>query len=82
MTKNFIELKGRTWILKVHRVLNWGRLTQDKKIVMLGASQRSLRRLNTGENFEFTFRKKKKKKEQIMYKYKNYIDIRFLMRKE
>lgn len=61
MTKNFIELKGRTWILKVHRVLNGGRLTQDKQIVMLGASQRSLRTLNTGENFEFTFRKNKRK---------------------
>lgn len=57
MTKNFIELKGRTWILKVHRVLNGGRLTQDKQIVKLGASQRSLRTPNTGENFEFTFRK-------------------------
>ena len=60
VTKNFIELKGRTWILKVHRVLNGGRLTQDKQIVKLRASQRSLTTPNTGENFESLLSEKTK----------------------
>lgn len=60
MTKNFIELKGTAWILKVQGI-KWGQI-DSRQTVKLGASQRSLRTLNTGENFESLLSEKTKER--------------------
>lgn len=63
MTKNFIELEERTWILKVHESSNRADWLQTKKeILKLEALQRSLRTLNTGKNSESLLLEKAKGK--------------------
>lgn len=62
VTKNFIELKEINWILKVHRVLKWCTLTQDKQILKVEALQRSLRTPNIGENSESLLSEKAEEK--------------------